>query len=424
MDVKLDYGRHGLNVDLPERTHVIRPLHTPRVADEVIAIQNAIRNPIGTESLTNIVNPRDKICIVHTDITRATPNDRLLPVIIAELETAGIPSHNITLLNGLGTHRFQTDGELRQMLGDSIVDNYICMQHDSKDPDQLISLGQTSNGNPVRINKAYMDADVRILTGFIEPHLFAGFSGGPKAVLPALSGFESVGTNHSTANISHPKATWGVMSGNPIWEEMKEVALKTNPSFLVNVSLNEAQHITGVFAGEMLAAHAAGCAFVKDSAMVPVSQLYDIVITTNSGYPLDQSLYQSGKGMSAASKIVKEGGAIICVSACEDGIPDYGGYLDLLQRGGSPDGVLDLVNQPGFMEHDQWQVQIQAMVQKRAEVYVYSDGLTDQQIQQALLNPCRDIPETVERLVRNFGPDATIAALPQGPQTIPFLESR
>ena len=139
------------------------------------------------------------------------------------------------------------------MLGDLIVDNYACIQHDSKDPDNLVSLGQTSNGNPVRINKVYMDADVRILTGFIEPHLFAGFSGGPKAVLPALSGFESVGTNHSTANISHPKATWGVTSGNPIWEEMKEVALKTNPSFLVNVSLNADQHITGVFAGEMLA---------------------------------------------------------------------------------------------------------------------------------------------------------------------------
>jgi len=422
MDIKLDYGRHGLIVDLPVQTQVISPQYVPGIVDEVTAIRDAIRNPIGTDPLSKIVKPRDKICIVHTDITRATPNDRLLPVIIAELETAGILPQNITLLNGLGTHRFQTEDELRQMLGDSIVDNYACIQHDSKDLDNLVSLGQTSNGNPVRINKVYMDANVRILTGFIEPHLFAGFSGGPKAVLPALSGFESVGSNHSTDNISHPKATWGVINGNPIWEEMKEVALRTNPSFLVNVSLNSDQQITGVFAGEMLAAHAVGCAFVKKSVMKPVDQLYDIVIVTNSGYPLDQTLYQSVKGMSAASKIVKEGGAIICVSACEDGIPDYGGYLDLLKRGGSPDGVLEMVNQPGFLEHDQWQVQIQAMVQKRGEVYVYSDGLTDHQIQQALLNPCGDILETVVSLLKEFGQDATIAVLPHGPQTIPFLE--
>ena len=158
MDIKLDYGRHGLIVDLPGQTHVISPRYVLGIVDEVTSIQDAIRNPIGTDPLSEMVKPGDKICIVHTDITRATPNDRLLPVIIAELETAGILPQNITLLNGLGTHRFQTEDELRQMLGDSIVDNYACIQHDSKDPDNLVSLEKTSNGNPVRINKVYMDA--------------------------------------------------------------------------------------------------------------------------------------------------------------------------------------------------------------------------------------------------------------------------
>ena len=153
--------------------------------------------------------------------------------------------------------------------------------------------------------------------------------------------------------------------------------------------------------------------------MRPVDQYFDIVITTNSGFPLDQNLYQSVKGMRAASAIVKEGGTIICVTACEDGIPDHGGYADLLERGGSPQGLLDLVNNPGFQEHDQWQVQIQAMIQKRAQVYVYSDGLTDEQIENSLFTPCRDITATLEILKNKYGKDVSIAVLPEGPLTIP-----
>ena len=176
--------------------------------------------------------------MVHTDITRATPNDRILPVLLDELESAGIAREDITFLNGLGTHRRQTEAELRAMLGDRIVEGYRCLQHDCNDEANLVSLGETSLGHPVRINRFYLEADVRILTGFIEPHFFAGFSGGPKAVLPSLAGAESVFTNHGIEMIAHPKATWGVIEGNPIWEEMREVALRTNPTFLLNVSLN------------------------------------------------------------------------------------------------------------------------------------------------------------------------------------------
>lgn len=419
MNVKLSYGRHGLDVDLPDNARVLRSGYLLGVENEVEAIRRSLRNPIKSEPLAKLVQTGEKVVIVHTDITRATPNGRLLPVIIREIEEAGIQPGDITLLNGLGTHRCQTEIELRQMLGDGVVDNYRCIQHDAHDNENLVSLGNTSFGNPVRINHKYLDADIRILTGFIEPHFFAGFSGGPKSVLPALAGFESVGTNHCAANVAHPMATWGVTDGNPIWEEMKEVALMTEPTFIVNVSLNVDHQITGVFAGDLVAAHAAGCAFIKGSVMRPVDQYFDIVITTNSGFPLDQNLYQSVKGMRAASAIVKEGGTIICVTACEDGIPDHGGYADLLERGGSPQGLLDLVNNPGFQEHDQWQVQIQAMIQKRAQVYVYSDGLTDEQIENSLFTPCRDITATLEILKNKYGKDVSIAVLPEGPLTIP-----
>lgn len=421
MHINLAYGRTGLTVTLPDTVDVLSPRFLPGLPDETEALRRALRAPIGSPPLAELVKPGDSVVVVHTDITRATPNNRILPVLLDELEAAGIAQEDITLLNGLGTHRLQTEAELRTMLGDRIVKGYRCLQHDCNDEAHLVLLGKTPLGHPVRINRFYHEADVRILTGFIEPHFFAGFSGGPKAVLPSLAGAESVFTNHGLELIAHPKATWGVLEGNPIWEEMREVALRTHPTFLLNVSLNVNREITGIFAGDMLSAHARGCAFVKENAMHAVDQPYDIVITTNSGYPLDQNLYQSVKGLSAANQIVKQGGTILIATACEDGLPNHGRYAALLAEAGSPQGVIDMISTPGFCAQDQWQVQIQAQIQSRADVYVYSDGLTDEQIQRALFIPCHNLEQTVWRLLEKYGSQARICVIPEGPQTIPYL---
>ena len=421
MKVDLNYGRQGLEINLPDEVDVLATHFIPGIPDEAEGIRKALQEPISSPPLSTLVEAGDRVIVVHTDITRATPNERILPVLLDDLLSGGIASQDITLLNGLGTHRPQTENELRGMLGDQIVDGYRCLQHDCNDDGNLVSLGETSLGNPVRINRHYMEADVRILTGFIEPHFFAGFSGGPKAILPSLAGTESVFSNHGLEMIAHPQAAWGITTGNPIWEEMSEVALRTDPTFTLNVAINTQQEITAVFAGDMLEAHSLGCAYVKRNAMVAVDASYDIVITTNSGYPLDQNLYQSVKGMSAASQIVREGGAIIIATACEDGLPDHGRYASLLAEAGTPQGILDLISQPGFSVQDQWQVQIQAQIQRRAEVYVYSDGLTDDQIQQALFLPCRDIEATVAHLQERYGPQARICVMPEGPQLIPYL---
>ena len=421
MRINLAYGRYGLTVTLPDSVDVISPRFIPGLPNEIEALREALCHPIGSAPLANLVKPGDSVVVVHTDITRATPNNRILPVLLEELEKAGITREDITLLNGLGTHRPQTDAELRAMLGDRIVEGYRCLQHDCNDEANLVSLGETSLGHPVRINRFYLDADVRILTGFIEPHFFAGFSGGPKAVLPSLAGAESVFTNHGIEMIAHPKATWGVIEGNPIWEEMREVALRTRPTFLLNVSLNVNREITGIFAGDMLASFKNGCAFVKENAMRAVDMPYDIVITTNSGYPLDQNLYQSVKGMSAANQIVRKGGSILIAAACEDGLPNHGQYAALLAQAGSTQGVIDMISTPGFCAQDQWQIQIQAQIQQRADVYVYSGGLTDEQIERALFIPCSNIEQTVWQLIEKYGSQARICVIPEGPQTIPYL---
>lgn len=419
--VRLAYGKEGLNVEVPAHAVVIEPKYVPGLPDEQAALRRALREPIAGPPLRRIAKAGDRVTIVHTDITRATPNDRILPPLLAELEEAGVRRDDITLLNALGTHRAQTPEELKTMLGAEIVARYRCLQHDGNDEANLVRLGTTSFGNEVRINRHFVEADVRILTGFIEPHFFAGFSGGPKGVLPSIAGAESVVTNHGAKMIGNPKSTWGITRGNPIWEEMLEAARMTKPSFLLNVTMNRDKQITGVFAGEMVAAHEAGCRFVASSAMVPVPAPFDIVITSNSGYPLDLNLYQTIKGVSAASQIVRQGGSIIVASQCWDGIPEHGCYGRLLREAKSPKEILDRVNSPGFSSPDQWQVQVQAMCQMKADVYVRADGLTDQQITDCLLRPCRRIEETLrELLARGNGPAPTICVLPEGPLTVPY----
>lgn len=424
MNVPIAYGKSGLNITVPDDTDIIQSAQLPGLSSEPDALRQALRHPIQSPPLAEKVNPDSRIVIVHTDITRATPNDRILPVLLRELLEAGVPPSRITLINALGTHRPQTESELRAMLGDWVYSHFSCLQHDAFDDSLLVDLGTTSLGHPVRVHRLLVESDLRILTGFIEPHFFAGFSGGPKGVLPSLAGFESVLSNHSRDMIAHPKATWGNLEGNPIWEEMREVALKLADTFLLNVTMNARKEITGVFAGDLIGAHTAGCRFVRDHSMVAVTEPYDLVIACNSGYPLDQNLYQSVKGMSAASQIVRQGGAIIMAAECADGIPDHGKYAELLQRGGSPEGILAMLNQAGFEEHDQWQVQIQAQIQLKANVYFYSHRLAETQIRHALLSPCPDVSELVSTLCHNHqGPRSPrVGVMPDGPMTIAYLQ--
>ncbi len=239
--------------------------------------------------------------------------------------------------------------------------------------------------------------------------------------MPGMAGLTTILGNHDARMIGHPGSTWGVTDGNPIWEEAREVALRTSPAFLVNVTLNRAKQITGVFAGDMVTAHDAGMAFVRTTAMVPVDDLFDIVITTNSGYPLDMNLYQCGKGLSAAESIVRPGGAIIIAAECSDGIPDHGLFGKMLHAARSPQELYDTVMALPEPQQDQWSAQIQARVQLKASVYLYSDSFTDEQIRAALLTPCRDVPATLAALRAELGPGARICVLPEGPQTVPYV---
>jgi nickel-dependent lactate racemase len=396
MKVQLAYGQGQLPVELPDdRTTVITPTHQPGLPEERQAVLEALGHPIGTPPLSQLIKPTDRICIAFTDLTRATPNDRIIPWLLDHL--AGHPRSQITLLNQLGTHRPNTDAELRRLLTPAVVDGY-----------------------PALINRHLVEADFRIITGFIEPHFFAGFSGGPKGIMPGCAGLQTVMSNHGASNIGHPRATFGITHGNPLWEELRDIALRVGPSFLLNVTLNEQRQLTGVFAGDLLQAHQAGYEFVRQSAMQRVKAPFDVVVTTNSGYPLDLNLYQGVKGMSAGARIIKERGTLILACECREGVP-AGSHLDRLLRDASgPEEILTLLATPGFVRPEQWQAQIQALIQRRAKVLVHS-SLPDNVIRACHLEPCLDIAAAVTEHLTQHGPDARVAVLPQGPLTIPYL---
>lgn len=313
------------------------------------------------------------------------------------------------------------------MLGDPIVDRYRIIQNEADERASHVLVGTTRGsgraGNDIWLHGAFVACDVKILTGFIEPHFFAGFSGGGKAVMPGLALLETVMRNHSADHLDAPRTRWGIRKGNPLWEEIHEAAGMIDPTFLLNVTLNREHEITGVFAGHWEKAHAQGCAFVKETAMVPVDDPFDIVITSNSGYPLDLNVYQSVKGMSAAAQVVREGGSIIVAAECWDGIPEHGDYARLLSESDSVASLLERVRDPDCGLQDTWQGHIQALISRKADVYFYSDNLTNEQIKDALLTPCLSIEETVQRLLERYGPEATICVLPEGPQTVPYVQA-
>lgn len=442
MQVQLAYGQGRLPVELPdENTTVIEPKYLrgiPR-AEEFDALTNALRAPLAGAPLRERVRRaahaggRGSVAIVICDLTRAIPTARLLPPLLHELEQAGIADEQIVILNATGTHRVNTDAELREMVGANVFARYRVENHDARDAPAHRTVGVTPGGRTVRVDARLLQASARILTGFIEPHFFAGFSGGPKMTVPGLASLDTVLRLHDAELIAAPRATWGVTQGNPLWHELYAAAAlalgQPTPdgapaaTFNFNVTLNRDQGITGIFAGDLDASHAAGCEFARAVAMQGVREPFDIVVTTNSGYPLDLNLYQTVKGMSAAAQVVKAGGDIVVASECREGLPAEGQFRHFMARGDSPDAWLAMIHTPGSAVPDQWQVQIQAQIQKQARVHLYADGLTEEEIRSACIEPTRSVEQTVRALTRARGAGARICVLPEGPQTIPYVES-
>jgi nickel-dependent lactate racemase len=416
--VRLAYGRTGLNIQLPdERTTVVAPRHHPAAEDPAAVLAEALKRPVEGPPLREKVRHGQRIAVSLCDATRPQPRREMVEALLAEL--AGIATKDdFTLLVATGTHRANTDTELRGMLGDQIVDTMRIVNHDARNPDMLRWCGTYGNGVPVWLNRHWRDADVRITTGFVEPHFFAGFSGGPKMVAPGLAGLDTVLVLHDAQRIGSPRATWAVCEGNPVHDDVRAIAAGTGVDYALDVVLNAEQRIVTAFGGEVLAMHVKAREAVQRISMCPVDGLFDVVVTTNAGYPLDQNLYQAVKGMSAAATVVRPGGLIICAAECSDGFPDHGDFREVLASAPSPQALLAMIAGRERTVPDQWQVQVLARVLDHARVGVYTDNLSADDLVSAHLQKVDDIAAAVAA----EGPEARVCVLPEGPQTIPFIE--
>ena len=377
----------------------------------------ALRAPVAGPPLRELVGPGQTVAIAVCDGTRPQPRHIVVPAILDEL--AGVvPLDDVVVLVATGTHRGNTGDELRAMLGDDVVRSVEVVNHDARDESSLTWMGRFGADVPVWLNSRWVDADVKIATGFTEPHFFAGFSGGPKLVAPGLAGLETTLVLHDAARIGHPNARWGITEGNPIHDDVRAIAAGCPTDFALDVVLDGEQRVARAFAGELFAMHRAACAVVRETAMRGVARRFNVVLTTNAGFPLDQNLYQAVKGMSAASQVVAPGGTIVCAAECRDGFPDHGSYRAELTGAESPQALLDAIAARSETVPDQWQIQIQAGIQTRSRVVMHTSFLSDDELAAAHLEQTGDVGATVHDAL---GAGGCLCVLPYGPLTIPYV---
>lgn len=420
-EVQLAYGKKGYKLKVPANFDVIEPKFIKEVGSAKEEINKALLSPTNSKPLRSLLEGKNDIAISVCDITRAQPRKVVIETIVEHIKDL-IPISNIKILIATGTHRANTKEELIEMLGKDIVEKLNVINHVCDDKESLIEMSTSLDDVSVLLNKHWVNADFRITTGFVEPHFFAGFSGGSKLVAPGLAGLKTIMKLHNYKRLNNPNSIWGEVEKNPIQQDVRKIAKETGVDFTLDVALNRDQKITNVFSGDLIDSHNEACNFARETAMVQVSQPYDLVITSNSGYPLDQNLYQTVKGLSAASQIVKDNGEILCLSECSDGIPSHGKFYSLLSEFSDPEQVEGMLSDPNFHCQDQWQVQILSQIAKKSNINLYTEGLSDKEIKNAFMFNAPDPQKFIDQKVKE-NTNIRGCVLPEGPITIPVLKN-
>jgi len=422
MRVTLDYGRTGLDVELPDE-RVIGPLAirpSPPLADPEQAVAKALAEPIGCPPLAEVARGRRNACILICDITRPVPNKVILPPLLRTLEEQGIARADILILVATGLHRPNEGAELIEMLGPEIARNYRVENHHGKELSEHDYLGETPNGVPVYLDSRYVRADLKITTGLIEPHLMAGYSGGRKVICPGIAALETVRVWHGPRFLEHPKADCGILDGNPVHEENTRIAKMAGCDFIVNVCLDGQRGITWVGAGHMEKAWQEGVRFVEQIVRVPVPEACDVVVTSAAGYPLDTTWYQAVKGLTGALPIVKQGGTIILAAGLSEGVgsPEFQHLL-----ADNPDLTIfkQRIMGKDYFVMDQWQLEELAKVVARCKVKVVSDGLSPAALRRCHAEPAVSVEKAVADCLSEYDNKARIAVIPKGPYVLPYV---
>lgn len=420
MRVELAYGAAGLAVEVPDGATVLRPTALPALADPEAAVHGALQNPVAGPALATLAATATRVAVVFPDLTRPMPNRVVLPPVLEALAAAGVADDAITLLCATGTHRQATAAEMRELIGPDLAARYAVVDHDAGDTSAHLHVGNV-DGVPILLQRDYVEADLRVITGFVEPHFFAGFSGGPKAVCPGLAAASTILEAHHPRRIAAPSATFLTRHGNPVHDFVRTAVALAPPHFSLDVAIDGERRLTAAFGGSLTAAHDAACAAVEASAVHRVDHPFDVVVSTNAGHPLDRNLYQAVKGMAAAERIVRPGGVIIMAAACCDGFPDGGSFARIVSAARHPDDLLGSSSAP---ELDRWQAQVLGRVLRHAQVWLRSDGIDDRAAERAFLKPVHDMSAAVGHALRAAGGEGSVAVLPEGPLTVATVATR
>lgn len=421
MEIKLPYSKSGMYVNIPDK-NMIKVLQSKahdfktKLSESEI-VKKALENPIESETLEELVKDKKDVVIITSDHTRPVPSRITLPIILNKIRNSN-PDIDIKIIISTGCHRPSTREELVYKMGEEIVDKENIIMHFANDEESMVKVGKLPSGGDLIVNKAIMETDLLIAEGFIEPHFFAGFSGGRKSVLPGVASVKTIMYNHCSEFIDSPYARTGNLKNNPIHEDMLQAAKSVNLAFILNVAIDKDKKVIGAFAGNLEKAHEAGCEFVTKLSKVD-SVDADIVVSTNGGYPLDQNIYQTVKGMTAAEATCKENGVIIMVSACNDG---HGGqsFYDSVASASSPTEILEKVRKIPKSETipDQWEFQILARILEKFTVIMVTDLCDPQMIKNMHMKHASSFEEALQMAFDIKGKDAKVAVIPDGVSVI------
>lgn len=420
MQVHLKYGHAGLDLEFPETPNfqgVLYPAAAAPLADPAGAVAEALRSPIASPSLQQLAQGKKDAIIVISDITRPVPNALLLPAITAQLEAAGIERERITILIATGIHRPNEGAELERLVGKAMVERYRILNHFSKRQQEMVLVGEIGDGVPAYVNRHYVEAELKILTGFIEPHMWAGFSGGRKSILPGISSVQTLQFMHGPEMVAHPKTAYGVLEGNPFHQAGLAIMAKAGADFILNVTLDTSKQVTGVFAGDPVKAHLVGVEFLSRHCIHSLEEPLDFVVTTNAGAPLDCNLYQTAKGLSGVSGATRKGGVILIATECLEGFGSEE-YRAVFEHATTPAAFIEKLMKKEFFMPDQWCAQETYQVMLKNEVWVYTHGIDAETLRRFHFQPVANLNAAIEELLQRFGREARWAIVPDGPMLI------
>lgn len=418
--IDLAYGKETVPVHVPEKNleKILKVHPWPPVDHPTEAVNHSLLNPIGTSPLSELAQGRRDAVVVISDITRPVPNRVILPPVLETLEQAGIPREKILILIATGMHRPNEGAELIELVGEKIAARYRVENHSGADLDAHVDLGVSEEGVPLLVDRRYLEADLKILTGLIEPHLMAGYSGGRKGVLPGVCSLETMKVMHGYKMIQHPLSVVGRLDDNPFHLTALRLTRQIGVDFIVNITLNEKRELTGVFSGDLDLAHRAGVAELEKYVVDEVDEPVDIVVGCSGGYPLDQTFYQCIKGTVAAKEILKPGGTIVFASHLGEGMGSEP-FQQLVRELTTPQAFLDTLKGPDYRQLDQWMLQDHCNILLHAgEIQVFTEHLSKDWLEKALVVPIGSLDEGLERAFERHGSEARVAVMPQGPYVI------